>query len=142
MIFPIFPVLLATLLLTILTITARRCRGDYSPVRFMLRLGLWTTIWGLVVAFGYFIIVTLSFEMRIDDIKILAWIGLAGLILGVFLYLLNLPFMILGFTSPFFRERLQRCLGLPLIPKGPDTTLPPEIADPSQKAVDNTGGQG
>jgi len=105
------PVLLAALLLTALTATARQCRQDHRLVRFMLRLGLWTTIGGVIVAVGYFVILTsiLSLCLRPPNV---ASAALVGLVLGVFLYLLNLPYMVLCFVSPFFRERLQRCLGL------------------------------
>jgi len=130
-----FPVLLAALLLSALTATARRCRGDYSPVRFMLRLGLWTTIGGVVVMYGYFIILTcvLSSGPRLSDMtRVAPQVGLVGLVLGALLYLLNLPYMVLGFVSPFFRERLQRCLGLPPVPRDVDSTASPQTSDSSR----------
>jgi hypothetical protein len=118
------PVILVALLLNALAATARQCREDHSPVRFMLRLGLWTTIGGVIVAVGYFVILTsiLSLWLRPPNV---AGAGLVGLVLGVFLYLLNLPYMVLGFVSPFFRDRLQRCLGLTLIPKGGARAISP-----------------
>ena len=76
----------------------------------MLRLGLWTTIGGVIVAVGYFVLLTsiLSLWLRPPN---LAGAGFVGLVLGASLYLLNLPYMVLGFASPFFRHRLHRCLG-------------------------------
>ncbi len=50
-------------------------------------------------------------------------LSFVGLLLGLGLYLFNLPFMILGFTSPLFRERFSRCLGLELMPATPGTEL-------------------
>ena len=35
-----------------------------------------------------------------------------GLVTGLLLYAINLPFMILAFCSPFFRERFYACLRL------------------------------
>jgi len=45
-------------------------------------------------------------------LEVLAMLFIAGPILGIGLYLVNLPFGILGFVSPFFRKRLRGFLSL------------------------------
>jgi len=107
------PILLAALLLAALAATARQCKADHRPVRFLLRLGFWTAIGGVIVGMGYFIVLgsVLSLWLRPPNIT---GAGIVGLALGVFLYLLALPYMVLGFASPFFRDRLQRGLGTAL----------------------------
>jgi hypothetical protein len=105
------PILLATLLLAALAATARQCGEGRRPIRFLLTLGLWTTVGGVIVAAGYFVVLgsILSLWLRPSNV---GGAGLVGLALGVFLYLLALPYAILGLASSFFRSRLQRCLGL------------------------------
>ena len=48
---------------------------------------------------------------------------IAGTALGLGLYMLNLPFMILGFVNPFCRERFCKCLRLEL---SAAATMPPD----------------
>ncbi len=43
-------------------------------------------------------------------IRILLWQGLAGLALGLCLYVVNLPYMLLMFRSSFFRQRFRTWL--------------------------------
>ena len=52
--------------------------------------------------------------------------GLTGLVPGLCLYVLNLPFMLLGFTSPFSCTRLQARLNLR---RPEDATGPGRIGD-------------
>lgn len=105
------PVLLTALLLAALAATARQYREGRHSVRFLLTLGLWTTVGSVIVAAGYFIILgsILSLWLRPSNV---AGAGLVGLVLGVSLYLLALPYAILGLASSFFRSRLQRWLEL------------------------------
>ena len=138
-------VLLGLVLLTGIAVAARRYRRGGGPVRFMLWLALWTAVGGLAAMSGYFVVVTgvLSSALRGAELaRMLPQVCLVGLMLGMCVYVLNLPFMILGFVSPFFRERMQACLGLNPVPKGPDVTVPPQAAEPFERAVDKIGGQG
>lgn len=136
--------LLGLVLLLALAIAARRYRRGGGHVRFMVGLALWTVIGTVAILCGYFVVtgVFLSGLRGGMLVGVLPRVGLVGLVLGAGLYVLNLPFMVLGFVSPFFRDRMQACLGLNPVPKGPDVTAPPEAADPSEKAVDKIGGQG
>ena len=47
-------------------------------------------------------------------------LSFAGLILGLCLYVLHVPFMTLGFKSFFFRERFKTYLRLETIPTTPE----------------------
>jgi hypothetical protein len=125
----VFVALLAFLSITILGAGAaagKLCRGKYRPLRFMLWLALWTTLGSLVTIYGFFIVGTSIMSSGMSGSDMLAamlMLSFVGLLFGLCLYLLNLPFMILGFTSPLFRERFSRCLGLELMPAKPETEL-------------------
>jgi MFS family permease len=100
-------------LLTAITISRRFCKKKYSPIRFMLWLVLWMVLLGSFATLIFFILGSLilsSWPSRL--ISQLIQVLFVGLILGLFIYVLNLPFMLLGFVSPFFRERLYVCLRL------------------------------
>lgn len=101
-------------ILMAIAISRRLCSKKYSPVRFMLWLALWMILFGVFATLGFYIAVTLvtSSSLPSDLLSTLLWIAIMGLILGVFIYLLNLPYMILGFVNPFFRERFYACLWL------------------------------
>jgi hypothetical protein len=95
----------------------------------MLWLGLWTLLGGAVTMLGFFIVVLLTLSSGPQHIlpEVLQ-VAVVGLVFGACLYLLNLPYMILGFVSPFFRERLQTCLKLePAAPmaKPGESAVPP-----------------
>lgn len=127
---PLFLVLLSLLdlvLLGAITLSRRLCGGKYRPARFMLWLALWTLLGSLVAIFAFVGVASLIMAGGPDLSKTLAVLMfiLAGLTLGLCLYVLNLPFMILGFAHPFFRERFCACLGLKpmLAPAVPEAAL-------------------
>lgn len=94
---------------------AHMCRARYRPVGFMLWLGLWTVIGGLVAILGSMAFVFLVFSSGPGLSELLVVILMTmvvGAIFGVCLYMLYLPYMALGFASPFFRARFQACLNL------------------------------
>jgi len=117
----IMPIVLGLALLVAMAGAAWQGRRRGGPVRFMLTLAVWTVAGGLAVLCGYFLVMTgLASRLSGEDLmRVLPQVLLMGLILGAFLYVLNLPFMVLGFTSPFFRERLYACLGLRPVHNGP-----------------------
>ena len=94
-----------------------RCRNRYSGLRFMIFLAFWTLIACLVgVIVFYFILLTIQGASSIQFSTILLAASISGLILGLFSYLINFPFMILGFVNPFFRKRFYACLNLKSMP--------------------------
>lgn len=114
-----FIVLFIFMTLTMLgamTLSRRFCSGTYRPVRFMHWLLLWTVICSLVAAFGLFIIFWLLFQSGPVFFEAILMFIVAGLAFGLCLYVLNFPFMILAFSSSFFRERFYVCLRLKPMP--------------------------
>jgi hypothetical protein len=121
----LFLAFFAFLTITILCATAaagKRCHWKYYPLRFMLWLALWTILVSLCTTFGLFIVGTaiMSPGSWPDTLEAILMLSFVGLIIGLCLYALNFPFMILGFVNPFFRERLIACLRL----KSTPTTVP------------------
>ncbi|HUV64562.1 MAG TPA: hypothetical protein VMW24_11735 [Sedimentisphaerales bacterium] len=108
--------LLALALLGAITLSRRLCGGKYRPVRFMLWLALWILLGSSVALVGFIIVgsMIMSGGPRFSEAILILVVG--GSILGLCLYVLNLPFMILGFAHPFFRERFCACLGLKSVP--------------------------
>ncbi len=95
--------ILPFVLLAAMALSRFHCRKRYGPRRFMVWLLLWTVV-PLVVLIGGTSLPSLDAELIV-----LLWVFLRGMIMALFLagmlYLVNLPFMILAFKSPFYRER-------------------------------------
>jgi len=100
------------------TAAGKLCNWRYRPPRFMLWLAVWMLLISLITTFGFFIVGTtlMSSGPGPDILQAILMLTLIGLIFGLCLYILNLPFMILAFYSPFFRERLNTCLQLKSMP--------------------------
>ena len=109
----------ALTMLVAITLSRRFCGGKYRPIRFMLWLALWTVLGSIFAIFGFIIVGTIIMSSGPDSPQMILIIGLGGLIFGLCLYVLNLPFLILGFIHPFFRERFCACLRLKPIPAAP-----------------------
>jgi NADH:ubiquinone oxidoreductase subunit K len=112
-IFLISVVVLGAILLATLAITRRLIHRRYVPFRFMLWLGAWNLLLttAAVVLFAVVFLLLLAPELFELRIILLQGVG-GGLMLGLCLYALNLPYMLLMFSSPFFRRRFQDWLGL------------------------------
>ena len=97
-------------------VSSKFCGKKYRPTTFISWLGLWLSLSIVFAVIGFVavrMIITkselLSEEMLIQLLKL-------GLCFGLFFYVVNLPFMILGFTSSFFHERFCACLNLKSMP--------------------------
>lgn len=77
------------------------CRGKYTPPRLLGYLLLWMGVIAVILP-G---ILVLFIENKLDAAMIVIPMSL---ICGGVIYLLNLPFMILAFNSPFYRKRLEQ----------------------------------
>ncbi|UCE46637.1 MAG: hypothetical protein JSW47_13565 [Phycisphaerales bacterium] len=113
--FMVFLIFLAGTLLASITLARTMCRGRYGPRRLMAWLALWTLVISMMAALGFRIAgeLVISSSPSLPQLsEVLIMIFVAGPVLGLGLYLLNLPFMILGFVNPLFRERLCSCLRL------------------------------
>ncbi|MGB2863669.1 MAG: hypothetical protein WBC05_10130 [Sedimentisphaerales bacterium] len=118
-------------MLLVFVLTGWRCRKRYGPFRFMLWLALWTMVISLVGMITYFLIsVGPSVEELIEHIS---EVLVAGLILAICIYMLNLPFMILAFASPFFRRRFYAYFHLKSMPiSSPSGTEKPHSGELEQ----------
>jgi hypothetical protein len=105
-------------LLLPLLLSSRSCRKVYSPQRFMLWLWLWMplTLAGVLVlgAGGLFLFmdVTTGLLGLAHILIMMPFAALMGGLCGVLLYLLNLPFMLMAFRSPFYHQRFCKVFGL------------------------------
>lgn len=104
--------LMAFTILFAITLSRRFCGETYRPISFLLWMALWMLLGGFIVALGFIVVGSIIFSSGPDSFGAIVIFILAGSIFGLFLYVLNLPFMILGFTHPFFRERFCTCLRL------------------------------
>jgi len=118
--------------LTLLVATvlgAYRCRNAYQPRRFLAWLLLWMTV-APVIGLPLIVLVTLvSTSIGSEGLPgLIEFVSLAamalissligGAVLGVALYLLNLPFLFLAMRNPFYRTRFQDALRLTPAPAG------------------------
>jgi len=109
-------IFMALTMLAAITLSRRLCGGKYRPVCFLLWLALWMLLGSLVATFGFLIVASVIFSSGPGFSELILMFALAGMIFGLCLYVLNLPFMILGFAHPFFRKRFCACLGLESTP--------------------------
>ncbi len=111
-------------MLAAITLSKRMCGKKYSQVRFMWWLALWTLVFIILAALGLFVVTGLIIPSSWPSnfLSVLSEIAVVGLIFGLFIYVLNLPFMILGFVNPFFRERFLTCLRLKSMPSTVDSS--------------------
>ena len=110
-----------------------RCRKRYGPVRFILWLAIWMIVVCLVSILMFYLIAFMIEQVPIPISTILLMAAIAGLVLGICLYVINLPYMILAFSNSFFRERFFASLRVT-----PVQTVP-EQADIGQPNEENSG---
>ena len=110
---------LALAMLLGFVLAGRRCRKRYGPVRFMLWLAVWMVVVCLASMIVFYGIVFIIQQAPIPISTILLVAATVGLVFGVCLYVINLPYMILALRSSFFRERFYACLRLKAMPAAP-----------------------
>ncbi|MHC4435847.1 MAG: hypothetical protein ACYS3S_00700 [Planctomycetota bacterium] len=108
---------IATMLL-IFVLAGWRCRKRYGPWRFMLWMALWTIAISIVSFLTFFLIAEGPSDPIEEIIRQMPQVLLVGLIFAICIYVLNLPFMILAFTTPFFRKRFYAYFHLKSMPTG------------------------
>jgi len=105
-------------LLLAFTITALNCRKSYSNKRFVAFFLLWSVVSQILFLFIYagmnwgFVIAILG---KLSTVIMV--IAIVGTVLGIILYLITLPYLILIFCSKFYNSRFRSCLGLPAVEK-------------------------
>jgi hypothetical protein len=111
-IFLIFVAVLGAILLVALAITRRIVHRRYVPFPFMLWLALWSLLLTTAAVVVFIVVPVLLFARGVIEPRIVLLQSMVGLVLGLCLYALNLPYMLLMFSSPFFRRRFQDWLGV------------------------------
>lgn len=107
------------------------CPKRLAAGRFMGWLALWTVIGStatMYVAFLSWSAITSRWPSDIVDAVM--QVAITGVVAGVIVYVLILPYMVLGFASGFFRERFQACFGIHPISQMDDTTLRGQQEEP------------
>ncbi len=135
-IFLTFFAFLAIAMLVAITAAGKLCYWKYRPLRFMLWMALWTILCSVITTFGLFFVGTyiMSSGSKPDISEMILSVSMIGLIFGLCLYMLNLPFMLLGFANPFFRERFCACL----FPKStPRNAAQPDTSQPHQERAES-----
>ena len=97
-------------------LTRWRCRGRYGPVRFTLSLGVWMAVVCIVSMIVFYMIAFMVQQVSVPITRILLVAAAVGSVLGICLYVINLPYMILALSSSFFRERFYAYLRLKPVP--------------------------
>lgn len=127
----IFQALGIVTMLLVFVLAGWRCRKRYGPWRFMLWLALWTMVISLVAIITYFLISVRPSAKEL--IQQMPQVLLVALIFAICVYVLNLPFMILAFVTPFFRERFYAYFRLKSMPvSSPSGTEKPRSGDLEQ----------
>jgi hypothetical protein len=100
-------------LLFAITFSRLMCKQKYSQKRFMVWLALWMLLLGSLATIMFFIMVSLiQSSWPSNLISEFSSVAGIGLIFGLVVYVFNLPFMIMGFVNPFYRERFLTCMRL------------------------------
>ena len=97
------------------------CRRRYTARRFV----LWVFVWCLVCSVlccAAVLVVDASRILPSDVWRYLLRRAIVGVVSGVGVFLVSLPFLILARVSPLYRERLHACLRLPGMSAQTDAT--------------------
>jgi len=130
-----FVLLLAVVLST--AIAGVLCFKRYGRLRYSLRLVATTlgACLAAVVVFGLigFIVSVGRGDFSIEDMKrILPQMLIVGLAASAFLYAIQLVFLLPALSTPFYRERFCKCLGLRQVSIGVTADASPAQTEPSQ----------
>jgi len=93
-----------------IAIAAFCCRWLFNVRRFLSWLFLSYLVLSMLFMFIYSIFAAIQFNIRFGDIMVEAFIF--SFVLCLFLFVITLPYLILTFTNPFYRQRLCRLLHL------------------------------
>ncbi|MHC4369884.1 MAG: hypothetical protein ACYSW8_19915 [Planctomycetota bacterium] len=89
---------------------ARACRRSCSLRRFMTRLGFWILLCSVGLMFVFWLFGFLL--QRGHDLGDLPECLFGGGFLGLLIFMVNIPFIVLAFHNSFFGERFRSCLRL------------------------------
>ena len=109
----VFTTILAVVLLVSLALTRWLVRRRYRPLPFMLWLAAWCLLCSLAGITAFMAVIMLASPSGVYNLQyIVMGIIVPSLVLGLGIYVVNLPYMLLMFSSPFFRQRFQVWLGV------------------------------
>ncbi len=119
----LFVVAMSIAFITALRVARRLAGGRYRPLRFMLCLAVSSALISPVGVLAFVGVEELIDPGMFGDLGgVLVYSGLIGFMAALCLYAANLPYMLLMFSSPFFRRRFQDWLG------AAPASLPAEVA--------------
>jgi len=133
----------ALALLSSMALARLFCRKTDRPGPFMAWLFIWMGFGSMAGMLLFAVIMTIASFNIFMLLMVLISAAFAALFLTVLLYLGNLPFMLLAFKSPFYRERFRSTFGLEpksshspfaepsLATPATPTTVPEDVYDPA-----------
>ncbi len=104
---------MAFVLVSAYALAARACRNRYRPLRFLAWFA-WATLVGAMLALyaPFLLWSAILSDWPHDIVEVLIEMGLAGLLFGLAIYVVNLPYLLTAFRSPLYGERFRACLCL------------------------------
>jgi len=109
---PAFLAIMGIALLVALALTRLLVHKRYDPLRFMLWLAAWSTLCSLAGMTAFWGVVKPEGAHAIHNLQsALVQVVVPGAVCSLCLYAVNLPYLLLMFTSPFFRRRFHIWLG-------------------------------
>jgi hypothetical protein len=115
-------------------LAGRICQRRYGPVRFILSLAVAMVVLSAIGMLLFFSALCMTFGgWPPDPFSIFVRVAGVGLILGGCIFLISLPFVLVGLRSSLFRPRLFACLRLgPSLPAAGGTVelRPPGTGEP------------
>jgi hypothetical protein len=116
-IFIIFMISLSLAVLISFVLSGWRCRHDFNGKRFTLWLAPWMVL-STLAAMTIFMTVMFVYQGVPGRITpVLLQMLVTAVLVGLVLYVINLPFMIMALNSPLYRERFYACLRLKSMPE-------------------------
>ena len=130
-----------------MAMAGRSCRHGFRRGRFMGRLYLWTALAAALALSALFTVAAVFLVLGAREmlaqmfVMMSIQVVMGSLFFATALFLLNLPFLVLAFNSPFYRERFHAlfCPESPLTAELVDDAspryAPPLSTDPTNKPV-------
>jgi hypothetical protein len=114
-----------------------RCRKRYSSLRFMLWLAVWVWVVPAIFMLTYFgigMVISGGIGLSVGQLTIIILMG--SLVISAFSYVILLPYMILAFSSGFFRERLYAFLRLESMAGGAEAEVDSNKVGEQESAIE------
>jgi len=86
--------------------TAKLIKNRYRPAVFVLLLALFLFVLCITFMIGYVVTGVIYSNVMPPIVPTLLQILMIGSVLSLVIYLINLPFLIVGFVVPFYRKRI------------------------------------